>query len=63
MSEQSSPGGLALVLVLFGLLLAFAGIGGASVTGNPAWRRVVLFGCTMQAVGWKLHGFRNRGVS
>ncbi|MEU3981441.1 hypothetical protein AB0F77_15240 [Streptomyces sp. NPDC026672] len=60
MSMQTPLSGLALALVVAGLLLALAGLAGIVATGHGVWQWVVAVGCCTQAAGWRLHAVRER---
>ncbi|WP_255949374.1 hypothetical protein [Streptomyces odontomachi] len=60
MSCQTPLSGLALVLVVVGLLVALTGLAGAVATGHGLWRWVLAIGCTTQTIGWRLHTYRER---
>jgi hypothetical protein len=61
MKANSSPTGLALLLILVGLLVSFTGITAAFVTHLHVCRYVIAAGCLVQFVGWVLPRRRSRG--
>ncbi|MFJ7075177.1 hypothetical protein [Streptomyces sp. NPDC098781] len=61
MRANTSPTGLALLLILAGLLLSFTSITAAFVTDEPIWRYLIAGGCFVQFLGWVGNGGRNGG--
>ena len=61
MRAHTSPTGLALLLIVVGLLLSFTSITAAFVTHEHIWRYVIAGGCFLQFLGWMVHGRRNGG--
>ncbi|SED00919.1 hypothetical protein [Streptomyces sp. PAN_FS17] len=61
MRANTSPTGLALLLIVVGLLLSFTSITAAFVTDERVWRYLIAAGCFMQFLGWMRHGARSRG--
>ncbi|MGW6955002.1 hypothetical protein [Streptomyces chartreusis] len=62
MRANTSPTGLALLLILAGLLLSFTSITAAFTTDEPIWRYLIAGGCFAQFLGWMVHGRRNGGT-
>ncbi|MGW6955030.1 hypothetical protein [Streptomyces chartreusis] len=62
MRANTSPTGLALLLIVAGLLLSFTSITAAFTTHEPIWRYVIAGGCLLQFLGWMVHGRRNGGA-
>ncbi|WP_329573864.1 hypothetical protein [Streptomyces sp. NBC_01361] len=60
MNRQSSPQGLALVLILAGALTMMAAAAVFVATGEHGWRLVIGGGGFVQFTGWVLHGRRLR---
>ncbi|NLU68481.1 hypothetical protein [Streptomyces sp. HNM0574] len=64
MSPTPNPlKGLALVLVLVGIVLATAGAVGAMVTGNQRLMFAAALGFALQFAGWHRHNARTGGRS
>ncbi|MEU9055679.1 hypothetical protein AB0D37_35705 [Streptomyces sp. NPDC048384] len=63
MRANTSPTGLALLLIVVGLLLSFTSITAAFVTDEPIWRYLIAGGCFVQFLGWVVHGRRSRGAA
>ncbi|GGX15885.1 hypothetical protein [Streptomyces chartreusis] len=61
MRANTSPTGLALLLIVVGLLLSFTSITAAFVTHEPIWRYLIAAGCFLQFSGWMVHGRRSGG--
>ncbi|MFJ7075595.1 hypothetical protein [Streptomyces sp. NPDC098781] len=61
MRANTSPTGLALLLIVVGLLLSFTSITAAFVTDERVWRYLIAGGCFVQFLGWFVHGGRNGG--
>ncbi|QKZ20921.1 hypothetical protein [Streptomyces chartreusis] len=61
MKTNTSPTGLALLLIVVGLLLSFTSITAAFTTHEPIWRYLIAAGCLGQFLGWMRHGARSRG--
>ncbi|MFD0001776.1 hypothetical protein ACFVJ4_05040 [Streptomyces sp. NPDC127178] len=61
MRTNTSPTGLALLLILVGLLLSFTSITAAFTTHEPIWRYLIAGGCFVQFLGWVISGRRNGG--
>ncbi|MFE4577118.1 hypothetical protein [Streptomyces chartreusis] len=63
MKANTSPTGLALLLILVGLLLSFTSITAAFLTHEPIWRYLIAGGCFVQFLGWVVHGRRSGGAA
>ncbi|MGW6795127.1 hypothetical protein [Streptomyces chartreusis] len=61
MRANTYPTGLALVLILVGLLISFTSVTAAFVTHEAVWRYLIAGGCFVQFLGWVGHGRRNGG--
>ncbi|MFF0734103.1 hypothetical protein ACFYVK_21060 [Streptomyces chartreusis] len=61
MRANTSPTGLALLLIVVSLLISFTSITAAFVSHEPIWRHLIAAGCLMQFLGWMRHGARSRG--
>ncbi|MCM1975325.1 hypothetical protein [Streptomyces sp. G1] len=61
MRANTSPTGLALLLIVVGLLVSFTSITAAFVTPEHIWRYLIAGGCFVQFTGWVVHGRRNGG--
>ncbi|MFC8090774.1 hypothetical protein [Streptomyces sp. NPDC057301] len=61
MRTNTSPTGLALLLIVVGLLVSFTSITAAFVTHEDVWRYLIAGGCFVQFLGWVVHGRRNGG--
>ncbi|MFD0435578.1 hypothetical protein [Streptomyces chartreusis] len=61
MRANTSPTGLALLLIVVGLLLSFTSIVSAFLTPEPIWRYLIAAGCFVQFLGWVRHGALRRG--
>ncbi|MEU9056620.1 hypothetical protein AB0D37_40585 [Streptomyces sp. NPDC048384] len=61
MRTNTSPTGLALLLIVAGLLISFTSITAAFVTHEHVWRYLIAGGCFVQFTGWLVHGARHRG--
>ncbi|MFE6177832.1 hypothetical protein [Streptomyces sp. NPDC056464] len=61
MRTNASPTGLALLLIVVGLLISFTSITASFVTHEPIWRYLIAAGCLVQFLGWVRHGARRRG--
>ncbi|MFD5013085.1 hypothetical protein [Streptomyces chartreusis] len=63
MRANTSPTGLALLLIVVGLLLSFTSIVSAFLTHEPVWRYLIAGGCLVQFLGWVVHGHRSGGAA
>lgn len=61
MRTNTSPTGLALLLILVGLLLSFTSVVSSFLTHEPIWRYLIAGGCFVQFLGWMPHGARRTG--
>ncbi|MGW1322027.1 hypothetical protein ACWD64_05830 [Streptomyces antibioticus] len=61
MRANTSPTGLARLLIVVGLLISFTSITAAFLTPGPIWRYLIAAGCLVQFLGWMRHGARSRG--
>ncbi|MEU9655321.1 hypothetical protein [Streptomyces chartreusis] len=61
MRANTSPTGLALLLIVVGLLVSFTSVTAAFVTDERVWRYLIAAGCLMQFLGWVRRGRRNGG--
>ncbi|MFE2646440.1 hypothetical protein ACFXDO_28335 [Streptomyces nigra] len=61
MRANTSPTGLALLLIVVGLLISFTSITASFVTHESIWRYLIAAGCFMQFLGWMRHGARSGG--
>ncbi|MFY1677779.1 hypothetical protein [Streptomyces sp. WMMC905] len=59
MRASASPAGLALLLIVVGLMVCFTSVTAAFVTREPVWHYLITGGCVLQIVGWVAHGRRN----
>lgn len=59
----SAPKGLALFLVVVGVVLAFAGALAVMATGERKLFAVFAAGCVLQVVGWYRQGSRFGGAA
>ncbi|MEU8991660.1 hypothetical protein AB0C98_35670 [Streptomyces sp. NPDC048558] len=61
MSRNTSPQGLALLLITLGSLASMAGAAAFFATDEHFWRFLIAAGCFVHFLGWVRHGARRRG--
>lgn len=61
MRANTAPSGLALLLIVVGLLLSFTSTTAAFITDESIWHYLIAGGCFVQFLGWMVHGRRNGG--
>ncbi|MES5819058.1 hypothetical protein [Streptomyces sp. RG80] len=61
MTQNTSPRGLALALIVLGIAATAACLSLMCVTGEPSWRYATAGACFTQFTGWALHGWTLRG--
>ncbi|MEV6541257.1 hypothetical protein [Streptomyces sp. NPDC051665] len=61
MKAHTSPAGLALFLIVLGLLASFTGLTAAFVTHLHVCRYLIAAGCLVQFAGWVRYAKRSKG--